>query len=119
MSSSRPKGIKHFTWAELGDPPARLRPNSIRLAKRLEDLRARNGGRPLRILSAYRGPLKNASVGGARQSQHLAGRAADIPIGYATVEEAVMSGFTGIGSKGPWAIHVDVRPGPLARWTYD
>jgi uncharacterized protein YcbK (DUF882 family) len=57
-------------------------------------------------------------VGGVPNSQHLLCRAADIPEGYATVEEAVMAGFTGIGSRGPWAVHVDVRLGPAARWTY-
>ena len=45
------------------------------------------------------------------------GDAADIPEGYATVDQAVAAGFTGIGSKGRWAIHVDTRPSP-ARWTY-
>jgi hypothetical protein len=46
------------------------------------------------------------------------GDAADIPEGYATVDQAVHAGFTGIGSKGRWAIHVDTRPGGAARWTY-
>lgn len=113
-----PKGAPHFTWEELGAPPKHLRPNARRLAHRLEDLRARHGGRPLPVISGYRSPAHNARVGGAPHSLHLRAAAADIPYGYATVEEAIMSGFTGIGSKGPWAVHVDVRPGPLARWRY-
>lgn len=119
MAAVHPKGAPHFTWAELGDPPQRLRGNARSLATSLEDLRRRCGGRPLGIISGYRDPAHNRRVGGAPFSQHLRAAAADLPEGYATVEEAVMSGFTGVGSKGPWAVHVDVRPGPLARWTYD
>jgi len=58
-------------------------------------------------------------VGGAPNSLHLRALAADLPEGYATVEEAVMAGFIGIGSRGPWAVHVDLRSGPPARWTYN
>jgi uncharacterized protein YcbK (DUF882 family) len=84
----------------------------------LERLRTAAGDRHLRIISGFRTPAKNASVGGAPQSQHLLGRAADVPFGYATVGEAVQAGFVGIGSRGGWAVHVDVRLGPSARWTY-
>ena len=109
---------RHFTWRELGDPPRHLRPHARKLARCLERLRAANDDRPLVIVSGYRNARHNASVGGATRSQHLLAAAADIPRGYATVQEAIDAGFTGIGSSGPWAIHVDVRPGPLARWRY-
>jgi uncharacterized protein YcbK (DUF882 family) len=111
--ATHPRGAPHFTWAELGNPPTGLRPNARKLARALEDLRRRCGGRPLSVLSGYRSAAHNARVGGAPHSQHLRAAAADIPSGYATVEEAVMSGFTGVGREGPWAVHVDVRPGPL------
>lgn len=84
----------------------------------LEQLRSICGDRPLRIVSGYRCHPCNVRVGGADHSQHLVGRAADIPAGYATVAEAARAGFTGIGNKGAWAIHVDVRPGAPARWSY-
>ena len=109
---------RHFTWQELGSPPSSRRQGATQLAEALENLRSRCGDSPLRILSGYRTPKHNRAVGGAVQSQHLLGRAADIPYGYATYEEAAMSGFTGIGTRGPWAVHVDVRLGPTARWTY-
>lgn len=109
---------KHFSWGELGNPPKSRRAESAKLARHLERLRAINDGQPLHIVSGYRSPAHNTRVGGATRSQHLRGAAADIPRGYATVAEAMEAGFTGIGSSGPWAIHVDVRPGPLARWTY-
>jgi uncharacterized protein YcbK (DUF882 family) len=88
-----------------------------RLVQVLEAIRALNG-RPLRIVSGYRSPATNRQVGGAPNSQHLHGRAADIPAGRATVEQAAAAGAVGIGSRGGWAIHVDTRPGPPARWKY-
>lgn len=108
----------HFSWAELGYPPMVHRKHARHLARHLERLRSNAGGRPLRLVSAFRTPEGNHQVGGATQSQHLDARAADIPSGYATVAQAEAAGFVGIGSQGRWAIHVDVRPGPPARWTY-
>jgi len=84
----------------------------------LERLRRRAGDVPIPIVSGNRSPTKNASVGGATASQHLQGRAADIPAGLVTAEEAIMAGATGVGQVGEWAVHVDVREGPTARWTY-
>lgn len=89
-----------------------------RLVWHLERLRSLCGGRPLRIVSGYRDPAHNARVGGARASRHLFGDAADIPAGYATVEQARAAGFTGIGRRGRWAVHVDCRPGPRSEWDY-
>lgn len=102
----------HFTPAEFGGP---VSPDLLRALERLRDL---CGDRPLLIVSGTRSAAENAAVGGAKQSQHLYGRAADIPASYATVAQAADAGFTGIGSKGPWAIHVDVRSGPPARSAY-
>lgn len=108
----------HFLEEEFrskGDGSVRL---EARLVWHLELLRARKGGRPLRIISGYRDPAHNKRVGGATQSRHLHGDAADIPAGYATVEDARAVGFTGIGRRGPWAVHVDMRPGPRREWSY-
>jgi uncharacterized protein YcbK (DUF882 family) len=102
----------HFTPSEVGVPCAVL------LLDALERARVRGGDRPLPIISGRRTKAHNAAVGGAPESQHLFGRAVDIPSGYLTVEEAIMVGFSGIGDRDGWAVHVDVRPGPLARWTY-
>jgi len=87
------------------------------LVERLEVLRAICGGKPLHIVSGHRCPFWNRSVGGAGGSQHKLGTAADLPAGYCTVAQATAAGFKGIGTKGPWATHVDVRPYP-ARWRY-
>lgn len=75
-------------------------------------------GRPLRIVSGCRCVPYNKTVGGALESRHVDGDAADIPEGYATVADAAACGAVGIGNKGPWAIHVDWRPGGPARWSY-
>lgn len=82
------------------------------LVARLELLRA-EVGRPLTVVSGYRCPVHNKAVGGAPASKHLLGQAADLPIGYATVLQAQKVGFRGIGHRGKWVTHVDVRPGPV------
>src|SRR6478752_3641941 len=48
------------------------------LANRLEVVRRLCGNRPIRILSGFRTPAHNKEVGGASQSYHLVGKAADI-----------------------------------------
>jgi len=45
----------------------------------LEKIRI-NFGRPVVVNSGYRGPKLNKAIGGARNSQHLTGQAADIEI---------------------------------------
>lgn len=87
------------------------------LVDHLEKLRQICGGRPLVIISGHRCGWWNRRVGGAGQSRHVVGDAADIPEGYATVAQAEAAGFTGIGNRGRWAVHVDTRPAP-ARWSY-
>lgn len=110
----------HFSTSEFTSRDGAPHPDRevlLRLVAHLEVLRCNVGGHPLRIVSGYRSPAHNAAVGGARASRHMAGDAADIPQGYATVAQAEAAGFTGIGSKGVWAVHVDLRPTP-ARWSY-
>lgn len=86
------------------------------LVAHLEDLR-RLIGRPLRIVSGHRCSWWNRRVGGASSSRHLKGQAVDLVAGYATETQAEHAGFRGIGRRGRWAVHVDVRP-RRARWVY-
>lgn len=81
------------------------------LVAALERLRADRGGRPLRIISGWRSAQHNHDIGGAPDSRHLHGDAADIEVGYATQRQAEHAGFTGIGVYAGWAVHVDTRPG--------
>lgn len=104
----------------------RLRP----LCEALEAIREACGGRAVTIVSGYRSPAQNTRVGGARQSQHVQGRAADIRVaGVAPAEvhrqilDLDRAGRIAIGGLGlyPSWVHVDVRARPadghLAQWT--
>ena len=85
-------------------------------------------GKPITITSGYRTAAHNAAVGGAKSSQHLLGRAADIQVAGVSVEdvaayaESLLPGWGGVGrypvkagrAKG-W-VHVDTRPNK-SRWT--
>jgi uncharacterized protein YcbK (DUF882 family) len=109
----------HFSAGEFTDSATgHLGVDVAHLVEHLERLRSLCGDRPLRIVSGWRSVATNAAVGGARASQHLYGRAADITPGYATAAQAREAGFTGVGVLGEWATHVDVRPGPPAEWSY-
>lgn len=98
---SRREFVDHITGEAVIEPE---------LVQKLELLRELVG-RPCVIVSGYRSSATNRKVGGAPNSQHLYGRAADLHSGYATVREAHIAGFTGIGVCHGWAVHVDVRPG--------
>ena len=85
-------------------------------------------GKAVTITSGYRTAAHNKAVGGAKSSQHLLGRAADIQVAGVSVEdvasyaEALMPDWGGVGrypvkagrTKG-W-VHVDTRA-KKSRWT--
>jgi zinc D-Ala-D-Ala carboxypeptidase len=107
----------HFTAHELACPHCGVCVARDFLISRLERLRA-IVGRPIPIVSGYRCPVHNLAAGGATNSQHMYGAASDIPAGIATAAQARGAGFIGIGTKGDYAIHVDVRDGGPAAWRY-
>lgn len=89
------------------------------LVRRLQLARDRIG-RPLVVTSGYRCPEHNRAVGGAANSQHLLGNAADIVCQdltvrqlYDTLEPLFPEGGMGLYSS---FVHVDTR-GTRARWT--
>lgn len=68
------------TAARLGldnTPPPEMIAALKRTAQLLEEVRALLGGRPLLVSSGYRGPAVNRAVGGAPNSAHMLGCAAD------------------------------------------
>lgn len=101
------------------------------LLARLDALADRLGA-PIPILSGYRDPAHNAAQGGAANSQHLYGTAADIDEHYGlTIDQADQVGFSGRGNiEGTdTVVHVDVRAegpnnttggaiGSPTTWTY-
>jgi hypothetical protein len=80
------------------------------LARGLERYR-RLAGRPVPIVSGFRDPGKNQCVGGASNSQHLYGNAADIPPVMALQRVRSLRVFSGIGVlRATGRVrHVDVR----------
>ena len=84
-------------------------------------------GKPVTITSAYRTPAHNAKAGGAKFSQHLYGRAADIRVQGVSVEdvaayaESLMPDWGGVGrypakaGRAAGWVHVDTRA-DKARW---
>lgn len=118
----------NFTWAELTKGGARIPVTAeitgrlVRLAKYLDQVREFLGSRPMTITSGYRDPKTNRRVGGARRSRHLMGDAVD----FRVVGENVVDTFgklkpfhkTGGLAVGNGFVHLDMRPGAPARWTY-
>lgn len=96
------------------------------LEKMLERIRE-HFGKPVTITSAYRTPAHNAKAGGAKFSQHLYGRAADIRVQGVSVEavaayaESLMPDRGGVGrypvkaGRAAGWVHVDTRA-DKARW---
>ena len=87
----------------------------------LEKIRDLSGDKTVRIVSGRRCPKRNKQVGGAPNSQHLKGTAADIqidgmaPRDVARLAETVLDGWGGIGRYATFT-HVDVRK-TRARWS--
>lgn len=85
----------------------------------LESVRTHFGGKPMTINSGYRCPTHNKAIGGATNSQHLYGTAADIvikgvaPSAVYAYLDPIHNG--GLGKYNTFT-HVDVR-GSRARWT--
>ena len=117
----------NFTVAEFackdGSDPVFVDSSLAALLQKIRD----HFGRPVVITSGYRTATHNTAVGGAKSSQHLLGRAADIRVQGVSVEdvaayaESLLPGWGGVGrypvkagrAKG-W-VHVDTRPNK-SRW---
>ncbi|QLQ39539.1 D-Ala-D-Ala carboxypeptidase family metallohydrolase [Micromonospora robiginosa] len=120
---------KHFSYAELdngcgkggwsGGPlsSSATRENALRAMWKLEALRRSLGDKPLYVTSGFRSIACNRQVGGASDSQHLYGDAADLISRSRTLCEVARSardqGFSGIYGPGypdhGDHVHVDSR----------
>lgn len=141
MQKESEEMIRQYSFAKNGD--RRLAPDF-----KVRELRCRDGsdtvmvdetltvvlqcirehfGKPVTITSGYRTAAHNAAVGGAKSSQHLLGRAADIRVEGVSVEdvaayaESLMPDWGGVGRYPVKAgrttgwVHVDTRA-EKARW---
>jgi len=122
------KLTNNFTLEEFNskcgrDIPNNVLPNILQLAKNLQVLRD-SIGKSISITSGYRSPQHNKKIGGAKDSQHVKGMAADIKVSGMTPKEValVIEGLIeqgkikqgGIGIYPSW-VHYDIR-GTKARW---
>ena len=117
---------QHFTRRELDchcgcDTPPHVAKNLANLALSLESLRTRLGGVPLHVNSGYRCPAYNERIGGAKESQHMLGKAADLsgktvsPAKIAQAAEYIGAVKKGGIGRYKYFTHVDIRDG-AARW---
>lgn len=125
--------VEEFTCKDGTKYPTEWIDNRLQaLCTVLDAIRSRWGA-PLIVISGYRSPAYNLKIKGAKNSQHVLGRAADIAPRNATPElvqrlfqvvrnlinDGKLSLLGGLGLYPRW-IHVDVRPRPpdghLARW---
>lgn len=119
---------ENFSLSEFGcrdgsDIPDEYMDNVCLLAKNLQVLRD-HVGKPVRIISGYRSPKYNKKIGGARKSQHMVAKAADIKISgmspaevKAVIVELIKEGKMHVGGIGLYTTftHYDIR-GWNARW---
>jgi len=116
---------EEFECSDGSEMPLEVFNNIVQLAENLEVVRAHFGA-PITINSAYRSPVYNRSVGGAVNSQHLGGKAADVVIDGVTPDEVadaidflIEVGLMKEGGLGRYDTftHYDIR-GTKARWDY-
>jgi hypothetical protein len=117
-------GLGEFASHDGAPTPQEVQANLRELAAQLEVLKAELGGATVTIMSGYRSPAHNREVGGATNSEHMQGRAADIKVaGFTprqvadTIERLIREGRMKQGGLGRYAsfTHYDTR-GTAARW---
>ena len=107
--------VKEFACTD-GSDPIFIAPELVEVLQKIRT----HFGKAVKINSAYRTPTRNKKVGGAAQSQHLYGTAADIkitgvsPKRVALYAETLMPNSGGIGIYSNFT-HIDVRE-TKSRW---
>ncbi|MGW0935468.1 D-Ala-D-Ala carboxypeptidase family metallohydrolase [Streptomyces sp. NPDC002666] len=121
----------HFTYAELNHcnstwaggavAAGTAKANALSTMWKLEALRHALGDRPITVNSGFRSTSCNSAVGGASNSRHLYGDAADLGgISFCTLAtQARYHGFRGILGPGypGHDDHVHVNQGPSHYWS--
>ena len=123
MQITKNFNLSEFASHDGAPTPAKVLENLKELAANLQVLRDYLQT-SITITSGYRSPAHNKKVGGAKFSQHVEGKAADIKCSkytpeqvLAAVEKLIAEGkvnFMGVGIYNTW-LHVDTRQ-TKARW---
>ncbi|MCH7811444.1 MAG: peptidoglycan-binding protein [Chloroflexi bacterium] len=110
----------HFRWREFEsrdgqsfsggrETGRRLRENVRRLMWKLEALRQKAGDQPVTINSGFRSVAHNRAVGGARNSQHMYGIAADLSMATRTPRQVqALAKSCGLSAVIRYRAHVHV-----------
>ena len=115
--------LSEFKCRDGSNVPDDLMGNVKLLCENLQVLRD-HLGKPIRVISGYRSPRYNRRIGGARRSQHMLAKAADIRVyGISPrelkreIEKLIKEGKMMKGGVGLYRTftHYDVR-GRNARW---
>ncbi|MER5402065.1 D-Ala-D-Ala carboxypeptidase family metallohydrolase [Streptomyces sp. NPDC002599] len=124
----------HFNWSEFTDrtsgtfdggkvSAAAVRENARRCMYKLEALRKKLGNTPITVNSGFRNIAHNAEIGGASDSMHLYGTAADLDVpGVATktvYQKAETCGFSGLERYTVDHQHVDSRADLGRAWWWE
>lgn len=123
MKLSTNFNLEEFASADGTAPSGEVLKNLTELAKNLEVLR-KHIGQPIRVTSGFRSREHNKKIGGATNSFHVLGMAADIQVSKMSPEQVakaiellIAEGKMkegGLGIYRTW-VHYDVR-GTKARW---
>ena len=118
----------NFSWSEMTKGGTRIPVSEIitqrivKLCKYMDKVRAYLGDKPIIVTSAYRDPVFNRSVKGASDSRHMYGDAIDFYVHgmdvvdtFYKLKEYHLKGGLAVGNG---FVHLDMRPGSPARWTY-
>jgi uncharacterized protein YcbK (DUF882 family) len=119
---------KNFKLSELefsDQVPPELISNAVELLQNLQVIRD-HFQKPIIIISGYRSPTRNEAVGGAKKSQHMEAKAADIKINgipteelFSRIDKLMSQGKIKVGGLGFYPdqgfVHYDIR-GIKARW---
>lgn len=99
--------------------------HNLEALKTLLDAVREEFGKPIVVTSGYRNEVHNKRVGGAKASQHLTGKAADIRPQDSSKEELdrlyeiACKHFKAVGDgRSRGFVHVDTRDDKERRWDY-
>ncbi|MFR0355095.1 D-Ala-D-Ala carboxypeptidase family metallohydrolase [Streptomyces sediminimaris] len=124
----------HFNWSEFTDrvsgsfsggklSASQVKENVRRCMYKLEALRKKLGDKPITVNSGFRSIAHNADIGGASDSMHLYGTAADLNVpgvsNKTVYQKAETCGFSGLERYTADHQHVDSRADLGRAWWWE